>query len=48
MNLIDIVVFNTTTTFLNYSISKIIEEISEFKTVSSTVTVTNNRHRIQL
>ena len=46
MNLTDAVVFNTTTTFLNYSVSKIVEEISEFETVSSASTVTNNRHRV--
>ena len=48
MNLTDAVVFNITTTFLNHSVSKIIEEIGEFETASSAITVTNNRHRVQL
>ena len=46
MNLIDAVVFNTTTIFLNYSISKIVKEISEFEIASSAIIVTNNRYYI--
>ena len=48
MNLIDAVMFNITTIFLDYSVSKVIEEIGEFEMASSTITITNNRHRIQL
>ena len=46
MNLTDAVVFNITTTFLDYSISEVVKEIGEFETASSTIIVTNNRHRI--
>ena len=48
MNLTDAVMFNITATFLDYSISEVIEEIGKFETASSTITITNNRHRIQL
>jgi len=47
MNLADAVVFDTTATFLNHSVSKIVEEIGEFETASGAVAVTNNRHRVQ-
>ena len=47
MNLTDAVVFNTTTTFLDYSVSEVVEEIGEFETASSTIAITNNRYRVQ-
>ena len=48
INLTDAVMFNTTATFLDYSISEVVEEISKFETASSTVMVTNNRHYVRL
>ena len=47
MNLADAVVFDTTATFLDYSVSEVVEEIGEFETASGTVAITNNRHRVQ-
>jgi hypothetical protein len=38
------VMFHITATFLDYSVSKVIEEIGEFEASGSTVTVTNSRY----
>jgi hypothetical protein len=49
MNFVNIVVFNTSTTFLNHSISKGVDEISEIDLVGSTIRgSTNSRHLIEL
>jgi hypothetical protein len=36
--------FRITVTFLNYNVSKVIEEIGEFKASGSAITVANSRH----
>jgi hypothetical protein len=49
MNFINTVMFNTSTTFLNYSISKGVDEISEIDSASSTIRgSTNSRYLIEL
>ena len=47
MDLADAVVLSTTATFLNHSVSEIVEEVGEFEAAVSACTVTNNRHRVQ-
>jgi hypothetical protein len=44
VNLIHAVMFHTAAAFLNYSVSKVIEEVGEFETSGSTVTSTDSRH----
>jgi hypothetical protein len=38
------VVFHITATFLDYNVSKVIEEIGEFEASGSAITVANSRH----
>jgi hypothetical protein len=44
MNLTHAVMFRTATAFLNYSVSKVVEEVGEFETSGSAVTSTDSRH----
>jgi hypothetical protein len=49
MNFVNTVVFNISTTFLNYSVSEGVDEISEIDSVGSTIRgSTNSRHLIEL
>jgi hypothetical protein len=44
VNLTHTVMFHITATFLDYDVSKVIEEIGEFEASGSTITVANSRH----
>jgi hypothetical protein len=44
VDLVYTVMFHITATFLNYNVSKVIEEFGEFEASGSTVTVTNSRY----
>jgi hypothetical protein len=44
VNLAYTVMFHITAAFLDYDVSKVIEEIGEFEASGSAVTVTNSRH----
>jgi hypothetical protein len=49
MNFTNTVVFNTSTTFLNYSVSKGVDEISKVDSAGSTIRgSTNSRHLTEL
>jgi uncharacterized membrane protein len=44
VDLVHTVMFRITATFLDYDVSKAVEEIGEFETSGSAVAVTNSRH----
>ena len=44
VNLTYTVILNTTTTFLDYDVSKVVDKVSKVETSGSTVTSTDNRH----
>jgi hypothetical protein len=44
VDLVYTVMFHTTAAFLNYDVSKVVEEIGEFEASGGAVTVTNSRH----
>jgi branched-subunit amino acid permease len=44
MNLIYTVMFYIATVFLDYNVSKVIEEIGKFEASGSAVAITNSRH----
>jgi hypothetical protein len=44
MNLAHMVVFRTATAFLNYGVSKVVEEVGEFETSGSAIASTDSRH----
>jgi uncharacterized membrane protein len=44
MNLVHAVVFHIAATFLDYSVSEIVEEVGEFETSGSAIASTDSRH----
>ena len=44
MNLTYTVILNTTTTFLDYDVSKVVDKVSKVETSGSTITSTDNRY----